>query len=462
MSIYKPCDIRGKVPSELWPELYRSWGITLGHEVEPGAKFVVGGDVRYSTPEFLAALVEGLCLAGVDAVTLGIVPTPMVYHAKRRTRAAGCAIVTASHNPPEFNGLKWMLGDNPPTAELLERLGREAERTERSPSNRRRTESRTLDVSFDYVARLQEIWVDTPHIPSQVVLDPMHGCWSQKARRYLQAVFPHVVFSAVHDQADTHFGGATPDCSQPERLQRLSETVDRQRAQLGIAFDGDGDRMAMVDDDGVALSAEEAAMIFLKSFGRRLEGEAFVHDLKFSDRIAQTARRAGAEPVVERSGHAFIRGRMLATGALFGAEISGHYFFGELDGGDDGLFAACWMIDYLARCGRTLGELRRQCPPVFLTPDLRLPIDPTASDELIEAIRLAWSEYPQLSIDGVRVDFPDGWALVRASVTEPVLTFRFESTGLAELERLVRRYCDRIPKLGNQLWDVYRARAEGE
>ncbi len=273
--------------------------------------------------------------------------------------------------------------------------------------------------------------------------------------------FRTLFFSAVHDQADAHFGGATPDCSRPDRLERLSETVDRQRAQLGIAFDGDGDRMAMVDDDGVVLSAEEAAMIFLESFGRRLAGEPFVHDLKFSDRIAQAARRAGGEPVAERSGHAFIRRRMLETGAVFGAEISGHYFFGALGGADDGLFAACWMIDYLARCGKTLAELRRQCPPVFLTPDLRVPIDPAASDGVIEAVRLAWLEYPQLSIDGVRVDFPDGWALVRVSVTEPVLTFRFESTGQAELERLVRRFCDRIPKLGDALRDVYRAQMDG-
>ncbi len=455
MSIYKPCDIRGEAATELTPELYRSWGRALGQQVEAKAKFVVGGDVRDSTPEFLSALVEGLCQAGLDVVDLGCLPTPMIYYAKRRLRAAGLAIVTASHNPPGINGLKWMVGDHPPTPEQVEMLRGEAQTDRAGPTGRPGTASRSLDVSFDYVAWLQETWVKARQVRRRVVLDPRHGCWAARARRYLQAIFPHCLFSAIHDTPEAQFAGRSPDCSRPELLHELSDAVYRERAHLGIAFDGDGDRIAFVDDEGTPLTAEEAAWILLQSFGPELEGQPFVYDLKFSDRIPEAAARFGAVPAVERSGHAFIRSRMLRTGALFGAEISGHYFFRDLTGGDDGLFAACQMIAYLARCKVSLADLRRVCPPVYMTPDLRVHVEPARAGHLIEEVRSAWAEYPQTLIDGVRVTFPDGWALVRSSVTEPAVTFRFEAADWPKLHELARRFCDALDTLGDDVWIAF-------
>jgi phosphomannomutase/phosphoglucomutase len=177
--------------------------------------------------------------------------------------------------------------------------------------------------------------------------------------------------------------------------------------------------------------------------------------VKFSDHIPAAAKKLGAEPVAERSGHAFIRTRMIETRALFGAEVSGHYFFGELEGGDDGLFCACRMIAHLAHSGQTLSELRRECPAVTMTPDLRLPVDPGKGQEVIEQVRAAWSEYPQSTVDGVRIDFPDGWVLLRCSVTEPSLTCRFEAADFDTLDRLVHRFSEKLPGLGEDLWDRY-------
>lgn len=452
MSVYKPCDIRGHVPTDLNEDLYRSWGRTLGMICPGTSKFVIGGDVRFSTPGFLAALSEGLILAGADVVDLGAAPTPMVYYAKRRLQADGCAIVTASHNPPDHNGLKWMIGDQPPTADQVERLRRDAEDfggLERSAGNGSRRE---LDVSYDYVAWLQETWLEARDAEANIVIDPMHGCWSLRARRYLQAVFPRIVFSTVRDEPDPVFCGETPDCSRPDRIEPLCEAVEHHRAHLGLAFDGDGDRVAFVDDQGVALTAEEATWIMLESLGNGLADEKFVYDLKFSDCLAKRAEEFGAEAMGERSGHAFIRSRMLESGAIFGAEISGHYFFRALGGGDDGLFAACWLIDYLAHSGRSLSELRQSCPTVYLTPDLRIPVEPGEGQSVIEHVQEKWSDYPQHTTDGVRIDFPDGWALVRPSVTEPALTFRFESHGDEQLTILVKRFCDALPDIGEDLW----------
>lgn len=453
MSIYKPCDIRGP-SSTLTPELYRCWGRSLGARLDPKDKFVVGGDVRATTPEFLAALAEGLCESGASVVDLGVLPTPMIYYAKRRLRAAGCAVVTASHNPAEQNGLKWMVGDLPPTPDEVESLRHAAQEPERL-ARRARGQVRTLDVTYDYVAWLQETWVEGLECELRVVLDPMHGCNAGRARRYLQAVFPRCLFSAVHDEPRTDLGGRSPNCAKAEALGELSAAVEHARADLGIAFDGDGDRVAFVDGDGLPLTAEEATCVLLESFGPGAEGESFVYDLKFSDRLAETARRLGATALPERSGHAFIRRRMLESGALFGAEISGHYFYRCLDGGDDALFSACWMISWLAQSGRNLAEQRRACPAVFITPDLRLRMDAERQSEALCRVRSVWSAHPQSSLDGVRIEFPDGWALVRSSVTEAGLTFRFEASGWGALQELVWRFCEPLGEVGEQLWDVY-------
>jgi len=461
LSIYKPCDIRGNATDELTPELYHRWGRALGLQVAPGDKFVVGGDCRGSTSRFLAALVAGLAEAGMDVIDLGILPTPMVYHARRRVGASACAIVTASHNAAELNGLKWLIGRRPPSEKEVAMLAQEAELLSSVPVSRHPHPPRTLDVSFDYVAWLQEAWVEWQSAECRVVLDPMHGCNVQRARRYLQAVFPRSLFSAIHDTADPGFGGRRPDSSQAEHLEDLCNAVDHARAHLGIAFDGDGDRVAFVDNEGVALTAEEATWVLLHSFGPDLAGQKFVYDVKFSSRVEEGARHLGAEPLAERSGHAFLRSRMVESGALFGAEISGHYFYRALEGGDDGLYTACRMIAYLARSGKTLSELRRSCPPIYMTPELRVSATAEEAFVAIEQVRASWQSYPQTLLDGVRVEFPDGWALIRSSVTESALTFRFESTDWRKLDKLVWRFCDSLPDLGDAVWARYESAMSG-
>ncbi len=466
MSVYKPCDIRGDAATELSPALYEAWGRALGGQLPPAAKFVVGGDIRESTPPFLAALIDGLCHEGLNVVDLGLLPTPMVYYAKRRLHADGCAIVTASHNPATINGLKWMLDDRPPTPDDVAALERAVDakkgRGEGDGHRRARSEPRTLDISFDYVACLQETFVDSLTAQQHVVVDPMFGCWAGKARRYLHAIFPQCLFSTVHDAVDDRFDGRTPDCSRQEELDDLCDAVYRERAHLGVAFDGDGDRVALVDSEGVALRPEEAAWALLQCLGKELKDERFVHDVKFSDRIPEVARQFGAEPLVERSGHAFIRTRVRDAAAVFGAEASGHYFYRALEGCDDGLYTACLVIAHLARSGQTLAELRRACPPIYMTPDLRLAVEPDVQPKIIQQIRSAWEGFPQRTIDGVRIDTPGGWALVRSSVTEPALTFRFEGLDWHALDDLVERFCDAMPEYGDELRRHFKAAVGGE
>lgn len=460
MSVYKPCDIRGDAAEELSPELYRSWGRVLGERLDPGACFVVGGDVRRSTPVFLAALIEGLCQAGMQVVDTGIAPTPMVYFARRFLQAPGCAVVTASHSPPPVNGLKWMVGDWPPGETEVQTLKEGIERG--SVSGRSAGSARKLDLVSEYGVWLRQTWHREAGAPSgRVVLDPGNGCWAGYCLPCLEQVFPGMEFTAIHDRRDGAFADRDPDCARPAHLEALAEEVRRDGADLGIAFDGDGDRVAFVDDEGQALTAEQATWILLHSFGDALRGRHFVYDIKFSNLVPETAGRLAALPVVQKSGHAFIRTRMIEKKALFGAEISGHYFYQALEGGDDGLFTACRMIDFLAEEKKSLSALRRSCPPVWMTPDLRLRDAERTLQEVMQRFQTAFSHYPQTSVDGVRVDFSDGWVLFRKSVTEAAITCRFEGTTQSSLERIVREVCARIGESGRRLHQLYETERRG-
>ena len=455
MSVYKPCDIRGPVPG-LSAGLYYRWGLSIGRRLEPGACVVVGGDVRASTAEFAAALIDGIRKQGMHVLDLGIVPTPIIYFAKREHEAEACAIITASHNPPDMNGLKCMIGQRPATEEDILALKHDAEsgyagEPGRGPGRRER-----LDTTEAYDRWLRTCFASKPKPQGElVVVDPGNGCWAGRAARHLAHVFPDARFEAIHDEPDGTFPSRSPDSSNPKYLTRLADVVRARGAALGIAFDGDGDRVAFVDDEGTGLTAEEAVYVLLHSLGAALEGRAFVYDIKFSDRVVETARALGATPIVERSGHAFIRARMLDTRALFGAEISGHYFYEALAGGDDGLYTACRMVVHLAEQGRPLAALRRECPIVYATPDLRVRVPAERHADLIDRVKAAFADYPQRFIDGVRIDFPDGWVLLRASVTEPAVTVRFEAASSVALDEGLRTFCAKVPEISAQLLDQW-------
>jgi len=452
MSVYKPCDIRGPV-SELSPALYRRWGQALGRRVAEGETFVVGGDVRRSTPEFKAALIDGLRDAGLRVLNLGVLPTPMVYFAKHHLQAAACAIVTASHNPPGINGLKWMIGEEPVLEWEVEALRRDAEAEAPLPARRSGSVER-YDIAAEYTAWLPTIpYFDDVSPCSRVIFDPGNGCWSRRAAEYALHVFPALHVEAIHDDENGDFPHRSADVAKPEYLANLRAAVVERQADLGVAFDGDGDRVAFVDATGHALSAEEATWVLMLSFWQNIRDRGFVYDIKFSDRMAEEARALGGEPHMERSGHAFIRRRMLDEGALFGAEISGHYFYGDLDGGDDGLYSALRMIALLACTGETLAALRNTCPRIAMTPDLRLPCDAAMQAKLLDEVNTAFAEFPRTTIDGIRIDFPDGWALVRPSVTEAALTFRFEGNNTEALDRLLHEFRARVPAVGRVISD---------
>jgi phosphomannomutase len=268
-------------------------------------------------------------------------------------------------------------------------------------------------------------------------------------------VFPECLVSVVRDSLHSAFGGCSPDCSNPEELHELVEAVYRHRAHLGIAFDGDGDRLTLVDPHGAVLTPEETTWVLLVAAGPALKGRPVVYDMSLSDRVPEAARDLGAKPVVAAGDRRAMVASMLESGAPIGAGADSHYYFAEIEGEDDALLAACRVVAYLARSGKSLTRIRRRWPPVFITPELRLSAAPEVQQEVLRRVRESWAEFPQHTLDGLRIDLPGGWARVRAGCPEPVLLMRFESCDWPALEHLVRQFSDALGPPGLELWRLY-------
>ena len=465
MSVYMPCDIRGPV-SELSLDLYERWGAALAALLPPGDTAVVGGDVRPSTPAFQRAFVAGARRHAGRVVDLGTVPTPMVYFAQRQWRAGLAAVVTASHSPPQINGLKWVVRGRPPVEADVRALRERAERTpppaalSAGPPSLARLEARGEELAAAYAGWLVGRW-RAAGARLRLCVDPGNGCWAGRAAGLLRAVFPTSTVLAIHDEPDGRFPHRNPDSARPAHLTALARTVRAEGADAGLAFDGDGDRLTVLDEQGQALTAEETAWLLIGTFASEWAGRVFVHDVKLSPRIGAAVTERGGRVVAQRSGHAFIRNSMLDLQALFGAEISGHYFYGELAGGDDALYSACRLVGLRAEAGQPLSRLRQGCPPIHATGDLRLPATPEQQRELLARVAQAFAGLPLDRTDGLRIHFGHGWALVRASVTAAELTFRFEGDTPQALQQVIAAFTSQLGEPGAALRQRYTQEEEG-
>ena len=441
MSIFKACDIRGIYPDELDEELFAGLGRAMGtllRESAPAPRAIVGGDVRLSTPALRAALIQGLTGTGCRVADLGTVPTPLVYFAARQRHPDGLAIVTASHNPPDHNGLKLCLGPRPITPQDIARVEQTA-RSKLFTSGRGSVEP--LDVHDDYVAFL---CADAePGQGIRLVLDCGNGTASELAPRVLRRVGYDVV--ELFCTPDGSFPNRSPNPAVPENLAALRHAVRSSGAAIGLALDGDGDRLAIVDDAGRSLTGDEAIILLAQqALGGQSDGEGVVCDIKCSRAVLDAIEARGATPLLERSGHAFIKARMIDADARFGGELSGHFFYRELDGGDDALYSAL-RVGELARRGEPLAQLVDEMAHYAITPDIRVPYTAGDGPERLDEIAAA-ADGDVLRLDGVRVAYPDGWGLARCSVTEPLLTFRFEAFEGAPRE-IVERFLAPAPDL---------------
>ncbi len=438
MSIFKACDIRGIYPDEIAEDQAFSIGRAIGTRLS-GADCVLGGDLRPSTPGLKQAVLEGLCRAGARVIDLGLLPTPAVYWARRALGVAGAIIVTASHNPPQYNGVKFMLGERPAMPEdvaALEQAVRAGEFASGSGEVSRR------DVRRAYVDWLRERFRGTG-AGLKVLVDAGNGCAGQWA--------PHALRAAGFDveelfcEPDGTFPNRSPNPSGPEVLGEASRLVRERHADFAAAFDGDADRVVFLDEQGAFVDGDRSIILFARDVLSRRPGAAIVYDIKCARAVAQQVRRAGGRPVRERSGYAFIKSRLLDENAAFAGEASGHFFFREI-GGDDGIYAALRMGEILSACGQPFSRLLASVPQYNVSPDIRMPRPRGDGERVIQALSRVFADYPQDFTDGVRIEFGNGWALCRISVTEPVLTLRFEGDTPEVLEEIKRRVLAEIPE----------------
>ena len=441
MSIYKECDIRGIYGEDINDEIVYLIGRALGHRLT-GEKAVVGGDVRLSTPALIRALITGMLESGIHVINLGTIPTPLMYFAKMRLNAAGGIMVTASHNPAAYNGIKLMIGDMPVKPEDIEELETLISRREFVNKQGKEEEYSIEEEYIDFIL---------PRVKKEktlkVVVDAGNGTASELAPETFRLAGHNVV--ELFCEFDGNFPNRNPNPAVYSNLKILQDTVLENQADLGVAFDGDGDRVIFVDNLGRFCESERSFILFIREY---LSGKksSVVYDGKSSSVVRKTVEGMGSSAIIERSGHAFIKNTFIKNKSELAGEISGHFFFKEL-GHDDGIYAALVMAGILSRKKESLAEIMNGIEKTVITPDLRIKSDEKRIDRLISDLNQWESYYPVSRIDGIRIEFPSGWVLVRKSVTEPCVTVRLEAETVEDAleinEKIFREKYREIHKL---------------
>ncbi|MDH4044258.1 MAG: phosphomannomutase/phosphoglucomutase [Gemmatimonadota bacterium] len=433
--IFRQYDIRGLVDVELTAAVAHAIGRALATHVQSRLdvtpRIAVGRDNRPSGERLASAVRDGIARAGGTAVDVGLLPTPALYLAVHELEVNGGIQVTGSHNPPEFNGFKMLCGEDTLHGDEIQLL-RQLITEDRLASGEGR-----LEVDASVLDRYANAIVSRNGPltrPVKVVVDCGNGVASICAERILTRLGADVV--PLFCDSDGTFPNHHPDPTVPENLRDLQEAVRRTGAELGIAFDGDGDRIGAVDEQGGVVFGDQLLILFGRDLVHRFgPARPVIFDVKCSNVLRDELAKAGLEPVIWKTGHSLIKAKMKAAGAPLAGEMSGHIFFGgDYYGFDDALFAAARLLAFIAREGGPLSRHLASLPQTWATPEIRVDCADDRKFAVVEAAARYFGErYETLTLDGVRISFADGWGLLRASNTQPVLVMRFEATSEAKL-----------------------------
>ena len=430
-------DIRGIVGETLHLSDAFAIGRCFGSIVarSGGRSVAVGYDGRLSSPEMEAALVRGLVASGIDAIRIGRGPTPMLYYAATRLHSAGGIMVTGSHNPSNYNGFKMMLDGKPFFGQQISSLGKMA--ASGDVVDKADGTEFSIDVSADYISRLAADWDGGDRV-LKVVWDNGNGAAGDVLQALVRSLpGSHTVLNGI---VDGNFPAHHPDPTVPKNLEQLIAEVEKQGGDLGIAFDGDADRIGVVDDAGNILFGDQLLVVLARDMLLTHPGATIIADVKASQVLFDEISRAGGKPLMWKTGHSLIKAKMAEMKSPLAGEMSGHIFYNDERwyGFDDALYAAVRLMGILARGDRSLSSIRDALPRVFNTPELRFNCDDRRKFVVIQevAARLRSSGSSLVEIDGVRVQAADGWWLLRASNTQAVLVARCEASTEAGLDRL--------------------------
>ncbi len=470
--VFREYDIRGQAEIDLPDADVRKLGLAIGLRLQSqgATRVVVGRDARPSSPRLLSAVSTGLQAAGLETVDLGLCPTPVLYWASQRLGTGAGVMVTGSHNPPDCNGFKvlsrganWYGADFQELRKLVEQETGDATAAGRlrmpeeiptpdmaAPAagalHRPGTESAADAAGSSFLeAYLEEIVADftaarvgepLPSRRLEVVVDAGNGVAGLTAPRLYRRLG-----YAVHElfcDVDGTFPNHHPDPIVDANLAALVEEVRRRDADLGLAFDGDGDRIGVVDRGGRIIRADELLILFGRELLHRHPGATVIADVKCSRRLFEDLRRKGARVVMWKTGHSLIKARMKEEGALLAGELAGHICFGDrFLPFDDAVYAGARLLEILSVAGASLSELLSDLPVVFSTPEIRVFCPEHCKFEVVRRVRESFEGcIPMSDVDGLRLEFPDGWGLLRASNTQPALVLRFEAESRERLEEI--------------------------
>jgi len=443
--VFKAYDIRGIVPKDLNPDFAKLLGRSLAQRAKQAnvPAIVVGYDGRLSSPELAHALIDGIQEGGVDTIEIGLVPTPLVYFAAHTMETGTGVAITGSHNPPDYNGFKMMVGGvtlyGPSITSLKEEMSRPMVLADR------RGQSRPTDIVPPYIKHI----VDTVKLarPMKIAIDCGNGVAGTVAGRLFRQLGCEVI--ELFCDVDGNFPNHHPDPAEPHNLEDLIDAVKKYDCELGLAFDGDGDRLGVVTRGGEIIWPDRQMIIFARDILNRLPSSQILFDVKCSRQLAVAIEQAGGQPLMCRTGHSLVKAKLKETGAPLAGEMSGHIFFKERwFGFDDGLYTGARLLEILSRTENASAELEG-LPTAFSTPELKVEMSEGEPFKVIEALQqdTDFGGAKISTIDGLRADYDDGFGLARPSNTTPVIVLRFEGDTPMALDRIKGVFRQKLQKL---------------
>lgn len=432
--IFREYDIRGIAESDLADPVVLTLGQALGTYLgAQGCKsLTLGRDCRLSSQRLMEQLSGGLLSTGLNVIDIGVCPTPVLYFSLHHLNPDAGVMITGSHNPPEYNGFKVAVGSLTIHGEQIQEVGKIAELGEFLVGEGNQEE---ISISSHYRDYLHKAFGRLSK-PPRVVVDAGNGTGAVLGPHVYRDMGCEVI--ELYCTMDGNFPNHHPDPTVVEYLQDLIETVRREEADLGIAFDGDTDRIGVVDDQGNIIWGDELMILYSREILGQNPGATIVAEVKCSKNLYDEIDKLGGRGIMWKAGHSLIKAKMKEEKALLGGEMSGHMFFADrYFGYDDAIYAGARLLEHLSKSGRKISDMLSDVPKTYSTPEIRVDCPEAVKFKVVELAQEYFSaHYPAVTVDGVRVLFDDGWGLVRASNTQPVLVFRFEANSAGRLEEI--------------------------
>jgi len=442
--IFREYDIRGKVSDDFPPEVVEALGKGFGTYIKRGGgqEIALSGDIRLTTPDLMEQFKTGVLSTGVDVINIGILPTPANYYSMFSLGVAGAVQITGSHNPPEFNGFKLSRDKKAVFGEAIQEIRVIIEKEDYETGE-------GSEASYDILTKYKRMIASKIDIkkPMKVVMD----CGNAAGAICAPEIFKNlnVDLTELYCDVDGTFPNHHPDPTVKENLVDLIDLVKKGSYDIGLAFDGDADRVGVVDETGDIVWADQLIALFLPEVVE--EGDEILYDVKCSQALEEMIVKYGGKPVMWKTGHSLIKQRMSELNCKLGGEMSGHIFFADdYFGYDDAIYVAARIVQTLSRTDQKLSQLKAELPKYYSTPEMRLEAESDEEKFRIakEAVAYFTENYDCSTVDGVRIKFGDGWGLVRSSNTQPVIVCRFEANTAERMEEIRSIVMNKLQEIG--------------